>query len=270
MTDILKKIIAVKRHEIEEAKKVLPAKELEVQARNRRLKDRRNFQRALVDRVQRKIPAVIAEVKKASPSKGLIRPNFKPAEIARSYEKAGAACLSVLTDKEFFQGCSEFLMEARQACSLPVLRKDFIVDEYQVLQAGAWGADAILLIAAELELEQMQQLAKVARELSMDVLVESHNPDEIAKALQIPNALIGINNRNLRDFSVNLETTVGLQKLVQPGVPVITESGIRTKEDVQYMLDHGIYCFLVGEAFMRESNPGQALTDLFGCLNLKE
>ncbi len=266
MADILKKIIAVKRREIEEAKKVLPSDKLEALAKEQRSKDRRSFRKALLERVDKKIPAVIAEVKKASPSKGLIRPDFHPAEIARSYEKAGAACLSVLTDVEFFQGSPEYLKEARQACSLPVLRKDFIVDEYQVLQAGAWGADAILLIAAELSVEEMKRLADVASGLSMDVLVESHNKEELEKALQVPDALIGINNRNLRDFSVDLNTTISLKKLVPVGIPVVTESGIRTKEDVEFMLDNGIFCFLVGEAFMRESDPGKALTELFGCL----
>ncbi len=263
MTDILQKIIAVKKQEIALARAQIPESELRAIIKARNPEDRRSFKAALQKGVDRKSPSVIAEVKKASPSKGLIRPDFYPAEIAKSYEKAGAACLSVLTDEQFFQGSPLYLQEARAACSMPVLRKDFIVDEYQVLQAAAWGADAILLIAAELEIGRLQTLAALAQSLSLDVLVESHNKEELEKALQVPETIIGINNRNLRNFVVDLNTTVDLLGLIPSDRLVVTESGIRSAEDVRFMLDHNVYCFLVGEAFMREPDPGQALQKLF-------
>ncbi len=263
MTDILQKIIAVKKQEIALARIQTPESELQAIIKARRPGDRRSFRAALQRGADCKSPSVIAEVKKASPSKGLIRPDFHPAEIAKSYEKAGAACLSVLTDEQFFQGSPLYLQEARAASLIPVLRKDFIIDEYQVLQAAAWGADAILLIAAELEISQMQMLSSLAQSLSMDVLVESHNKEELEKALQVPGTIIGINNRNLRNFVVDLNTTVDLLTLIPSDRLVVTESGIKTAEDVRFMLDHNVYCFLVGEAFMREPDPGQALQKLF-------
>lgn len=203
------------------------------------------------------------EVKKASPSKGLIRPDFFPAQIAASYEKGGAACLSVLTDRQYFQGCPEFLEQARAACSLPVLRKDFIVDPYQVYEAAAMGADAILLIAAVLDAQKLQELASLAKDFHMDVLVESHTEEDVEKALQLQGALIGINNRNLRNFTVDLKTTQELLKGIPDDRTIVTESGIRTKDDVQFIRSLDVNCFLVGEAFMREEHPGQKLRELF-------
>ncbi len=263
MADVLKKIIEVKRQEIAEAKNAVSEKELLAMIGQRAPADFRAFKSALLGKASEGKPAVIAEVKKASPSKGLIRPDFHPAEIAKSYERAGAACLSVLTDEQFFQGSPRYLMEAKRACSLPVLRKDFIIDEYQVLQAAAWGADAILLIAAELTQERMLTLASLAKSLFLDILVESHNKAELEKALAIPGAIVGINNRNLRNFTVDLRTTTDLLSIVPESTFVVTESGIRTRQDVEFMRSHGVSGFLVGEAFMREADPGKALKNLF-------
>ena len=209
-------------------------------------------------------PAVIAEIKKASPSKGVIRPDFHPDEIARSYAAHGAACLSVLTDRPYFQGCPEYLQAARAACELPVLRKDFMVDAYQVAEARAMGADCILLIAAALSLPAMQALEAQAHSYDMAVLVEVHNGEELDAALQLETPLLGINNRNLRNFSVTLDTTFNLLPRVPEDRLVVTESGIATRRDVAMMRERGVHAFLVGEAFMRAPDPGAALTALFG------
>ena len=208
--------------------------------------------------------AVIAEVKKASPSKGVLRESFDPAAIASSYQRGGAACLSVLTDEQFFQGHPEFLAQARNACDLPVIRKDFIVDPYQVLQARAWGADCILLIVAALSDAQLDELHRCAVDYDMDVLVETHDADELERALQLPTALLGINNRNLRTFDVTLQTTLGLLDQIPGDKLVITESGILGPDDVHQMREANVNAFLVGEAFMRADDPGGALDELFG------
>jgi len=207
--------------------------------------------------------AVIAEIKKASPSKGLLRADFRPAEIARGYAENGAACLSVLTDERFFQGCARYLTEARGACGLPVLRKDFIIDPYQVYEARAMGADCVLLIVAALQLNQMRELEDVARELEMGVLVEVHERAELAVALELRTPLIGINNRNLRTFETRLETTLDLLAEVPGERIVISESGIHSVEDVDRLKRGGVHAYLVGEAFMRASLPGEALAALF-------
>ena len=207
--------------------------------------------------------AVITEIKKASPSKGVLRENFQPAQIAQSYEKHGAACLSVLTDKDYFQGCNAYLQEARTACSIPVLRKDFTIDPYQVYEARAIGADAILLIVACLELNQMKELEACAHELGLDVLVEVHNAPELEQALELKTSLLGINNRNLKTFEVALQTTLSLLPLVPKGKILVTESGILGSADVNLMRNNQVHTFLVGEAFMRATDPGAALSALF-------
>jgi indole-3-glycerol phosphate synthase len=214
------------------------------------------------------MPGVISEVKKASPSKGVIRADFDPAEIARSYEAAGAACLSVLTDVDFFQGADDYLQQARDACALPVLRKDFTVDAYQVVEARALGADCILLIVSALDDEQLLSLYREAMALGLDVLVEVHDGDELQRALRLPaidgrDALIGVTNRNLRTFEVSLDTTLALKDAMPAGRPLVTESGIATRDDVQRMRDADIDLFLVGESFMRDPDPGAALQRLF-------
>ncbi len=262
MTDILERILAVKAEEIAEAQCAIPLAEI----RDRALAagPPRDFAGALQKRIAAKQPAVIAEIKKASPSKGIIRADFDPAAIARSYEQHGAACLSVLTDRQFFQGAPEYLQAARAACALPVLRKDFIVDPYQVYEARAMGADCILLIVAALDDRQMHSLEQHAHELGMAVLVEVHDSAELDRALALKTPLLGINNRNLRTFETRLETTLDLLPRIPAGRTVITESGISTAADVARMTDHQIYGFLVGEAFMRAPDPGGALKALFG------
>jgi indole-3-glycerol phosphate synthase len=254
---ILDRILEVKRGEIDAAKQRLPLAGLEAQAR--RGPPTRDFVGAL----RAKRPAVIAEVKRASPSKGLLRPDFDPAGIARSYEKHGAACMSVLTDVQFFQGAPEHLALARGACELPTLRKDFVVDPYQVVESRALGADCILLIAACLEARQMASLESLAHALGMAVLVEVHDAAELDSALALSTPLIGINNRNLRSFETRLETTLELLPLVPAGRIVVTESGIGTPADVARLRSHGVHTFLVGEAFMRAPDPGAALESLF-------
>lgn len=223
----------------------------------------RGFVAALERRIAAGDPAVIAEVKRASPSKGVIREDFNPSLIASSYEAGGAACLSVLTDVDFFQGSEDFLIAAREACSLPVLRKDFMIDPYQVFEARAMGADCILLIAAALDDALMKDLHQQAQALGMDVLVEVHDAQELERALALELSLIGINNRDLRSFETTLETTFGLLSLVPAGVTVVTESGIASREDVERMRAHRVNAFLVGERFMREPEPGRALRQLF-------
>ena len=224
---------------------------------------RRGFAAALQARVAAGQPAVIAEIKKASPSKGVLREDFHPADIARSYERGGAACLSVLTDRDFFQGCDEYLQEVRAACRLPLIRKDFILDPYQVLEARLLGADCILLIAACLDDSRMADLNAQALELGMDVLIEVHDRAELERALSLPGQLIGINNRDLRSFQVSLDTTLGLLDAIPPDRLLVTESGILTVDDVALMRAHGVHAFLVGEAFMRAADPGAALGQLF-------
>ena len=264
MSDILKKILAVKAQEVAAAKPVKPLSKLRAEAE--RAAPARDFVGAIMGKIAAGKPAVIAEIKKASPSKGVIRADFRPAEIAQSYAQHGAACLSVLTDEQFFQGSEEYLKQARAACDLPVLRKDFMVDEYQIYQARAMGADAILLIAAALTLKQMQSFEKSAHKLGMAVLVEVHDGDELEVALQLKTPLIGINNRNLRTFEVGLHTTLDLLSRVPQDRIVVTESGIFTPEDVKLMRDHQVNTFLVGEAFMRADVPGAELARVFAAL----
>jgi indole-3-glycerol phosphate synthase len=261
MSDILNKILAVKRLEVAEAQAIQPLAVMRAAAG--RAAPVRDFVAALRARIAAGQAAVIAEIKKASPSKGVLREDFRPAEIAASYAQHGAACLSVLTDERFFQGCAEYLQQARAACTLPVLRKDFIVDEYQIYQARAIGADAILLIAAALDAAQMQAFEALAYKLGMAVLVEVHNGDELDAALQLTTPLIGVNNRNLRTFEVSLQTTLDLLPRIPSNRIVVTESGILTAENVKLMRGHHVHAFLVGEAFMRTEDPGVELARVF-------
>lgn len=264
MSDILQKILARKAEEVAERRTRVPQTELA--ARCRDTGPTRGFAAALERRVAAGRAAVIAEVKKASPSKGLIRPDFDPAQIAKSYETGGAACLSVLTDVDFFQGADAYLQSARSACSLPVLRKDFLLDAYQVYEARALGADCILLIAAALEDAPLRELASLARSIGLDVLVEVHDEAELDRALALPadaGLILGVNNRNLRSFEVSLDTTVLLKARLPADRWLVTESGIHAPEDVRKMRDAGVHAFLVGEAFMRAAEPGEALAQLF-------
>jgi len=261
-SDILEKIVSVKSEEIIASQVARPFAIVDAEARAAGAP--RGFERALRAKIAGGRPAVIAEIKKASPSKGVLREAFDPPAIAAAYERAGAACLSVLTDKPFFQGAPEYLVAARAACALPALRKEFIVDEYQVAESRVLGADAILLIAAALEDAQMAALERCAQEYGMDVLVEVHDADELARVLPLATRLIGINNRNLRNFSVTLDTTFNLLPRVPGDRLVVTESGIVTQRDVALMRAKGVNAFLVGEAFMRAADPGAALTALFG------
>jgi len=263
--DILEKIVAVKRSEVSAARRLRSAAEMRAEAEDACAgQDTRGFERALRAKIAAGRAAVIAEIKKASPSKGVLREDFDPPSIAASYERGGAACLSVLTDEQFFQGSLACLGAARSACSLPVLRKDFIVDAYQVWQARAHGADCILLIAACLDDAQMAEFEALARSLAMDVLVEAHDAAELERALRLKTPLVGINNRNLRTFQVSLDTTIGLLGGIPADRLVVTESGILAPADVAKMRQAGVNAFLVGEAFMRAPDPGQALAALFG------
>ena len=262
MSDILTKIVAVKREEIAAAKRVRDEASLRREAEA--LGGQRDFVGALRAKIAAGRAAVIAEVKKASPSKGVLRERFVPAEIAASYERGGAACLSVLTDLQFFQGSAEYLRQARAACALPVLRKDFMVDAWQVWEARAMGADCILLIAACLGDAQMAELEAQAHALGMAVLVEVHDGAELDRALKLKTPLVGINNRNLRTFEVTLDTTIGLLPRVPAERLLVTESGILAPADVKRMRDARVNAFLVGEAFMRAADPGAALASLFG------
>lgn len=271
MPDILHRILGRKAEEVAERKRKRSLDDLA--ARIADLEPTRGFVAAIDAKLHDGNPAVIAEIKKASPSKGLIRADFNPAEIARSYEKGGAACLSVLTDADFFQGHEDFVREARDACSLPILRKDFIVDEYQVYEARTIGADCILLIVAAFASKEdgdvtyddnaLLELSMLAAELDLDVLVEVHNEDELEIALDLPVPLIGVNNRNLRTFETSLGTSLRLKDRVGDGT-LVAESGIHTPEDVKILRDKGIDCFLIGEAFMRAADPGAELRKLFG------
>jgi indole-3-glycerol phosphate synthase len=260
-SDILNKILATKREEVAAAKAIKSLDDLRIEAYDQ--PDPRDFVGNIFKKVDADLPAVIAEIKKASPSKGVIRENFNPAEIAKSYEKGGAACLSVLTDKQYFQGSPEYLKQARAACKLPVLRKDFMIDPYQVYEARAMGADCILLIAAALDLEIMRQLEEVSHDLGMAVLVEVHNAEELEQVLHLETPLIGINNRNLRTFEVTLDTTLELLKQLPEDRFLVTESGIFTPEDVALMRNNHVHAFLVGEAFMRQPDPGAELARVF-------
>jgi indole-3-glycerol phosphate synthase len=266
MSDILDKIVATKKIEIaHNLKKISLGNQRDIAQSNNQdsLLKPRGFIRAIENKISAGKAGVITEIKKASPSKGVLRENFQPAEIAHSYEKNGAACLSVLTDMDYFQGCNVFLQEARAACSIPVLRKDFTIDPYQIYEARAIGADAILLIVACLELNQMKELEACAHELGLDVLVEVHNAPELEQALELKTQLLGINNRNLKTFEVTLQTTLSLLPMVPKDKILVTESGILGSADVKLMRDKQINAFLVGEAFMRASDPGVALSELF-------
>jgi indole-3-glycerol phosphate synthase len=259
--DILKKILDRKREEIAERSARLSLREL--QARAASALATRGFVNAIETTIKLGKPAVIAEIKKASPSKGVIREHFDPVAIAKSYAAGGATCLSVLTDVDFFQGADTYLRQAREACSLPVIRKDFIIDPYQVYEARTIGADCILLIVAALSDAQLQELSALAHELTMDVLVEVHDEAELQHALKLDAKLIGINNRNLRTFEVSLQTTIGLLPRIPADRIVVTESAIHTPQDVMLMRQHNVNTFLVGEAFMRADNPGAKLAELF-------
>ncbi len=261
MSDILNTILARKSQEVAQRSASVPL--VELKARLAEASPVRGFAAALQAAIANGDPAVIAEVKKASPSKGVIRPDFRPAEIAVSYEFGGASCLSVLTDVDFFQGADAYLREAREACTLPVLRKDFVIDPYQVVEARVLGADCVLLIVAALDDRQLAELSDLAMQLGMDVLVEVHDIDELERALQVPVPLVGINNRNLRTFEVSLEATLSMKDAVPRDRLLVTESGILGPADVRTMRDAGVNAFLVGEAFMRVEEPGEGLRQLF-------
>ena len=261
MSDILNKILALKAQEVVESSAAKPLEQVRREAEQ--AAPVRDFTAAIRSKIMAGLPAVIAEIKKASPSKGVLRADFRPAEIAASYARHNAACLSVLTDEQFFQGCADYLRQARAACSIPVLRKDFMVDVYQIYEARAMGADAILLIAAALGLAQMQEFEALAQGLGMAVLVEVHNGTELDAALQLETPLIGINNRNLRTFEVSLQTTLDLLSRIPKGRIVVTESGILEPADAALMRSHDVHAFLVGEAFMRAPEPGVQLAQLF-------
>lgn len=260
-SDVLDRIMEHKAEEVARAKQVVSSATLMAQAKEQMAP--RGFTSAVVQRATKGLAAVIAEVKKASPSKGLIRADFDPALIAQQYERAGACCLSVLTDFEFFQGSSSYLIEAREVTTLPILRKDFMLDPYQVLEARAMGADCILLIVAALSDDLMKELHATAIEYDLDVLIEVHNAEELERGLALQPQLIGINNRNLRNFETSLNTTLDLLGSIPNNVTVVTESGIHTASDVRVMRDNNVHAFLVGEAFMRAPDPGQQLHSLF-------
>ncbi|NYT38095.1 indole-3-glycerol phosphate synthase TrpC [Allopusillimonas soli] len=261
MNDILAKILETKKAEVATARQMRSESDVLREAKSR--KDLRGFARAIEEKIARAKPGVIAEIKKASPSKGVIREHFNPVDIATSYAAHGAACLSVLTDVQFFQGSYDYLRQARAACPLPVLRKDFIIDPYQIVHARALGADCVLLIVAALTAGQLKEFEDVATELDMDVLVEVHDRKELDVALQLKTPLLGINNRNLRTFDTSLKNTLDLLDDIPEGKRVITESGISTPQDVATMREHGVHAFLIGETFMRAPDPGVALQELF-------
>ena len=259
--DILNRILATKAREVAAAKAARPY--LRLRADADASPPPRDFEAALREKIATGRPAVIAEIKKASPSRGVLRPIFDPPAIARRFEAGGAACLSVLTDRDYFQGAPEFLTAARAACSLPALRKDFMIDDYQIVESRSLGADCTLLIVAALDDSQLASLHARARELGMATLAEVHDAAELERALRLEGALIGINNRNLRTFDVDLETTIELVPRVPASRLVVTESGILTPADVARLRSHGVHAFLVGEAFMRAADPGAALASLF-------
>ena len=259
--DILKKIVSRKHEEIDEGIKRVPLERMIELASN--ADQTRGFYNALQSKVKQKQSGIIAEIKKASPSKGVLRENFDPVEIAKSYESGGASCLSILTDRDFFQGDPLFLIKARAAVSIPVIRKDFIVDPYQVYESRAMGADCILLIVSCLKDSELKSLSQLASSLGMDTLVEVHDSDELHRALKLELPMLGINNRNLKNFEVSLQTTIDLLSDIGDDKLVITESGITSKTDVELMHNHNVFGFLIGEAFMRDSNPGQKLKEFF-------
>jgi len=261
VSDILHAILARKAEEVAARSAQLPLRELAARAAD--AAPTRGFSAAIEAKIAARLPAVIAEIKKASPSKGVIRPDFDPSAIARSYAAGDAVCLSVLTDVDFFHGADEYLQQARAACALPLLRKDFIIDAWQVHEARVLGADCILLIVAALDDAHLAELTTLAMDLGMDVLVEVHDIDELERALQVPAPLLGINNRSLRTFEVSLDTTLALRNAVPRDRILVTESGIFTRADVERMRVAGVDAFLVGEAFMREADPGAALQRLF-------
>ena len=265
MSDVLNKILDIKAEEVAAAKKHrdLASLRREVESNSEAENGLRGFEASLRAKIATGHAGVIAEIKKASPSKGVLREDFRPADIAASYAANGAACLSVLTDVQFFQGAPEYLQQARAACSIPVLRKDFMVDLYQVYQARSWGADCILLIVAALDHGLMAEMEACAHELGMGVLVEVHDGDELAAGLRLKTAMLGINNRNLRTFETSLQTTIDLLPRISPDKLIITESGILTQDDVKRMRDADVHAFLVGEAFMRAPDPGLELQRLF-------
>ncbi len=260
-SNILEEILDTKREEIRLTSAYRSLSELEAEVQS--APSVRNFEEAIRRKIAAGQSAVIAEVKKASPSKGVIREHFDPIEIAQSYERHGAACLSVLTDRDYFMGAAEYLVAARSATQIPVLRKDFIIDPYQIYEARCMGADCILLIVAALEQPQMENLERVAMQLGMSVLVEAHSREEFERATRLQTTLIGVNNRDLRSFETSLQTTLSLLSDLPSGRILITESGIHRREDVALMRDRGINAFLVGEAFMRQQDPGLALKSLF-------
>ena len=266
MSDILKKILDVKADEVAFAKKHqdLASLRREVETNKEARAQLRSFEGGLRNKIQAGQAGVIAEIKKASPSKGVLRENFHPAEIAQSYAQHGAACLSVLTDEHFFQGAPEYLKQARAACAIPALRKDFMIDPYQIYQARSWGADCVLLIVAALDHGLMAELEACAHELGMGVLVEVHDANELDAALKLKTSMLGINNRNLRTFETTLDTTLNLLNRIPPEKMVITESAILAPDDVKKMRDADVHAFLVGEAFMRAPDPGMELARLFG------
>ena len=266
MSDILHRILQTKQHEVALAKTQAPFAHVK-QAALSSIEDPvlkpRGFYQAIEHKIAQGFPGVIAEIKQASPSRGILRSPFDPVEIALSYAKHGAACLSVLTDVEYFKGANAFLIAARSACDLPVIRKDFMIDPYQIFEARAMGADAILLIVAALSDAQLHEFEDVAMQLGMDVLVEVHDAEELDRALQLKSALLGINNRNLKTFEVSIQNTIGLLKQIPANKRVVTESGILQQSDVDFLRQHDVHAFLVGEAFMRADSPGQALAQLF-------
>ena len=261
MSDILDRIVATKREEVRQRQSTVSAHELRVKAEARN--DYRGFVAALQARAASSSPGVIAEIKKASPSKGVIRQDFNPTAIASSYQNAGATCLSVLTDVSYFQGRDQYLVDARNCVDLPVIRKDFVVDEYQIFESVALGADCILLIAAALDIMQLTVLFQTAKGIGLDVLIEVHNTNELQAALALNPTLIGINNRDLKSFTTSLDTTIDLLSDIPEPVTVVTESGIASRDDVKLMQKNGVHCFLVGEAFMRAADPGAELQRLF-------
>ena len=261
MPNILDKILATKREEIRLTSSYRPIEDLQREVGDAPIV--RNFEQAIRNKIANGESAVIAEIKKASPSKGVIREQFDPITIAQTYEQNGAACLSVLTDRDYFMGAAEYLVAARSATQLPVLRKDFIVDPYQIFEARCMGADCILLIVAALEQSQMLELEHVATQLGMSVLVEAHSQEEFERAIQLETSLIGVNNRDLRTFETSLETTFGLISALPEDRILITESGIHDRADVILMRERGVFAFLVGEAFMRQTDPGEALKSFF-------